>query len=319
MKILVLRLGGFAEVLLTTPVIRCLRRTAPAARLHLITNQAFFPLLHNNPFLYQCRAVEEGEGLFASLKEEAFDWVVDLQNDAFSNRLAKQLGFNCVRVQRRGRSLLARMGFGQDAEESRQFVRDCFDAVAPLGVSDDGGGLDFLISATERVAVHDIPHSHHAGFLCIAIEPTSDEAKLPLPTLQALCREINHPVILLGRIEDAVSGESIAAVDPIKIYNACGKFNFAETADLIQQSKLLIAGPSPWVQIGAALRKEAVVLQTGRPSLDTTPYYGQNFLQQKPGAFDAVQTRSSFWQPKKALFDVNEILEKVQCRLRKKS
>ena len=48
---------------------------------------------------------------------------------------------------------------------------------------------------------------------------------MPLHKLQELCTAIQYPIILLGGKEDAEEGKAIAAIDDIKIYNACGKFN----------------------------------------------------------------------------------------------
>lgn len=52
-----------------------------------------------------------------------------------------------------------------------------------------------------------------------------------------------------------LKAEAIALVDAIKIYNACGKFSFDESADLLRQAKLLVTCNAGWMQVGAALKK----------------------------------------------------------------
>jgi heptosyltransferase-2 len=51
------------------------------------------------------------------------------------------------------------------------------------------------------------------------------------------CEKMDHPIILLGGKEDASNGNEIAAIDPVKIYNACGKFSINESAGYCSQGK----------------------------------------------------------------------------------
>ena len=85
-----------------------------------------------------------------------------------------------------------------------------FKAAEPLGVQNDGGGLDYFISEEERVKESDIPLSHQAGYIGIAIGAALNTKKLPVEKLQAICRQIDHPIILMGGPEDMANAELIA-------------------------------------------------------------------------------------------------------------
>ncbi|MFX5370418.1 glycosyltransferase family 9 protein, partial [Acinetobacter baumannii] len=56
-----------------------------------------------------------------------------------------------------------------------------------------------------------------------------------------MCTAIQFPIILVGGKEDNTEGEAIAVVDPIRIYNACGKFSLNESADIIRLAKMVIS------------------------------------------------------------------------------
>ena len=115
---------------------------------------------------------------------------------------------------------------------------------------------------------------------------------------------LNHPIMLLGGLEDADEGERIAADDPIKIYNACGKFNLNESADLVRRAKLVITNDTGLMHIASAFKRPAISLWGNTvPEFGMYPYYGDNFLQH----FE--QASSSPHLP----YDVLEI-RKLSCR-----
>src|SRR5690606_6768569 len=97
----------------------------------------------------------------------------------------------------------------------------------------------------------------------------------PAHKWKEFCREINHPVILLGGKEDMVNGNEIAAVDTVKVYNACDRFKLNESADLIRKAKLVITNDTGLMHIAAAYKKIIISLWGNTvPSFGMTPYYG---------------------------------------------
>jgi len=103
--------------------------------------------------------------------------------------------------------------------------------------------------------------------------------KLPYHKLAEICEHARHPMILLGGPEDAETGEQLAAIDPIKIYNACGKFNLNESAGLVRQAKLVVTHDTGLMHIAAAFKRPIVsVWGNTVPEFGMYPYYGENYL-----------------------------------------
>jgi ADP-heptose:LPS heptosyltransferase len=124
----------------------------------------------------------------------------------------------------------------------------------------------------------DIPATHLAGYIAIAIGASYHTKKLPVHKLKELCSAIEHPVILLGGEEDREIGEAVTSTDPGKIYNACGKFNLNESADLVRRSKLVISHDTGLQYIASAFKKPTLAIWgSTSPRLDVEPYYGSNF------------------------------------------
>jgi ADP-heptose:LPS heptosyltransferase len=51
MKILILRFSSIGDIVLTTPVIRCLKKQLPNAEIHYATKNTFKGILENNPYV----------------------------------------------------------------------------------------------------------------------------------------------------------------------------------------------------------------------------------------------------------------------------
>ncbi len=92
---------------------------------------------------------------------------------------------------------------------------------------------------------------------------------------------MKHPLILLGNAADTSRGDEIASVDPVKVYNSCGKFELNESADLVRKAKLVISHDSGLMHIAAAYKKPVISLWGNTvPSFGMTPYYGNTPIPQ---------------------------------------
>jgi heptosyltransferase III len=84
-RILLIRLKGIGDVILSTPLLRALRKKFPKAQLHFLTRSFCAPILKGNPYLDQLivhpeKSAPFGEKLafFRKLRDANYDWVLDL-------------------------------------------------------------------------------------------------------------------------------------------------------------------------------------------------------------------------------------------------
>jgi heptosyltransferase-2 len=232
------------------------------------------------------------------LKAEEFDYIIDLHHNLRTLRIKNALGvphfsFNKLNIEK---FIFVKLKW--NVMPSLHIVDRYLETVKSFGVCNDGEGMDYFIPDEERVQLKDIPASHHLGFISIVIGASFYTKKLTVNKLQELCKKIAHPVILLGAKEEAAEGEAIASVDPIKVYNACGKFTLNESADLVRQSKLVIAHDTGLMHIAAALKKQVIAIWgSTTPSFGMVPYYGKAFLQRNPTPYDDVQVHKLWCRP----------------------
>ena len=281
MKFLIIRFSSIGDIVLTTPVVRCLKKQVPGSEVHFLTKQAFGTIVENNPYIDKVHLLAHSwETVVHELKQENYDYIIDLHHNLRTLRLKKDLGirsfpFNKLNIQKWIYTNL-KWNLMPDLHIVDRYMK----TVESFGVTNDGEGLEYFVPVKDEVTQRDIPASHQAGYIGLVIGAAHNTKKLPVDKLKELCTKIDHPIILLGGKEDNENAKQIASVDPIKIYNACGKFNLNESADLVRKSKLIITHDTGLMHIAAAFKKKIIsVWGNTVPEFGMYPYYGNVQIQ----------------------------------------
>ncbi len=281
MKFLVIRFSSIGDIVLTTAAIRCLKEQVPNAEIHFLTKESFKTVTLHNPYIHTFHYFAEDLGAtIKSLRQENFDYIIDFHKNFRTWRIKTSLKVPALTYQKLSlhKFLLTRLGI-KNKIPSRHIVDRCIDALAPLGVQNDGKGLDYFIAPEEYIKAEDLPTAHSAGYIVIVIGASYATKKLPLMKLQQLCKKINFPIVLVGGKEDAKEGDAVAAIDPVKIYNACGKFSLNESASIVQKSRLVISHDTGLLYIACAFNKPTLAIWGATsPMLQVEPYYGEETL-----------------------------------------
>lgn len=301
MKFLLIRFSSLGDVVLTSPVVRCLKTQLPDAELHFLVKPSFKAAVINNHYLAKIHLLQDDwQNTIEELKAEKFDFIIDLQRNLRSFRIKKSLKTPAISFKKLNFRKLIFTRLKWNVMPAQAHVVDRYlKTVELFGVYNDGGGLDYFISPHEEVSQEDIPTSHQAGYIGIVIGSSFYTKKLPLEKLRELCRKIDHPIILLGGPEDAGEGEEVKKIDPVKIYNACGKFSINESADLIRKSKLIITNDTGLMHIAAAFKKQIIsIWGSTTPSFGMFPFFGANFISQLvTSPFDEMQVKKLWCRP----------------------
>ncbi|MBL0182721.1 MAG: glycosyltransferase family 9 protein [Chitinophagaceae bacterium] len=295
-KFLIIRFSSIGDIVLTTPVIRCLRKQLPDAEIHFLTKQAFRGIVATNPYIDKVHILADSfELMLHELQTEEYDYLIDLHHNLRTLRIkrflknVKAFSFNKLNVEK---FVLTNLKINMLPD--KHIVDRNLATVRSFGVMDDGQGLDYFIPEADVVPNKDLPTSHLHGYIAVVIGAALATKKLPIHKLRELCAAIDHPLILFGGKEDQEDGKAIAAVDEVKIYNACGKFNLNESADLVRRSKLVITHDTGLMHIAAALQKPVIsVWGNTVPAFGMYPYYGKYSKQH----FDVVQVNKLWCRP----------------------
>jgi len=158
-------------------------------------------------------------------------------------------------------------------------VERYLETIKPLGVHNDGQGLDYFIPENIKLTNSDVPMSHWAGYVACVIGGSYNTKKLPVEKWKELISMVPYPVMLIGGPEDREEGSLIANNTQMKVYNACGKFNLNESAWLIEKARVVVSNDTGMMHVAAAFKKPIISFWGNTsPEMGMFPYYGNNNL-----------------------------------------
>ena len=93
MKVLIVRFSSIGDIVLTTPIIRCLKKQINGIEIHYLTKENFKSVLDCNPYIDVLHTIKNDiSEAIPSLKKENFDYVIDLHRNLRTLKLKLKLG-----------------------------------------------------------------------------------------------------------------------------------------------------------------------------------------------------------------------------------
>lgn len=281
MKILIIRFSSIGDIVLTTPIIRCVKNQLENVTIHYLTKKVFTPILNANPYISIIHSFENDiRDCIQALREEHYDIIIDLHKNLRTTFVKRALMVGeTYQYNKLNLPKWIYVNFKVNLLPDKSIVDRYFEGIKKLKVNNDGQGLDYFIPEEDVIKNQDIPMSHWAGYIACVVGGSYFTKKLPIDKWIEICNYSPIPIILLGGPEDRDFAEEIAQKNPIKIYNSCGKFKINESANLIKNARLVISNDTGLMHIAAAFKKPIVSLWGNTtPQMGMFPYYGFNNL-----------------------------------------
>ncbi|MFI5164367.1 MAG: glycosyltransferase family 9 protein [Bacteroidia bacterium] len=276
MKILIIRFSSIGDIVLTSPVIRCVKQQMKNAEVHYLTKKSFSGILENNPYVNKLYTIEKNiSEISKELKKENYDFVVDLHHNLRSAQVKSLLNKKSKSFHKLNIEKWLMVNLRINKLPNIHIVDRYFETVRSLEVKNDGKGLDYFIPEKDEVALTTFPSEFQRGYVGFVIGAKYFTKQLPKEKIISICKKISQPVILLGGKEDFEKGKIICESVATNIYNACGKYNLNQSASLVKQAKKIITHDTGLMHIAAAFKKEIVsVWGNTIPGFGMYPYYG---------------------------------------------
>lgn len=271
-KILIIRFSSIGDIVLTTPVVRCLKQQL-GAEIHYLTKQQFLPLLEANPHIDRIFTIKKNVSeVLPDLRSEGYDHVVDLHKNLRTLQVrlgllggAKWRSFDKLNFEK---WLLTALKINRLPKV--HIVDRYLAATSLLGIKNDGQGLDFFTS--EPHLSSPIPYP---PYLAVAIGAQFQTKRLPTAKIVKICQQLHQPVVLLGGNEEAAEGEIIAAQSGNHVTNLCGKLSLQASAEVLRRASLVITHDTGMMHIAAAFQQKILSIWGNTvPALGMAPYYG---------------------------------------------
>lgn len=262
MKVLVIRFSSIGDIVLTTPVLRCIKQQLKDVELHFITKQQFISVIENNPYVDKFHTINQSLAeIIPQLKKENFDYIIDLHHNARTLKLKLALGKKSFSFNKLNWQKFLIVNFKKNKLPQKHIVDRYFEAAANIGVKNDGRGLDYFINDKDEIdIVSSLPALFHNDYHALVVGGSYFTKQIPLNKLKEICSTSSLPLILLGGKEDAAIAEQVYQFHKNKVLNLCGKLNLNQSASIIQQANKVITSDTGLMHIAAAYKKDMISL-----------------------------------------------------------
>lgn len=277
-KILVIRFSSIGDIVLTTPIVRCLRKQLQGAQVHYLTKKAFLPIVQNNPYIDKVYSIQSDVSeVMEELKKEKYDFIVDLHHNLRTMQVKRALKVKSASFPKLNIEKWLMVNLKMNKLPAIHIVDRYFKTVESLSVKNDGEGLDYFIPLRDEVNINALPQSHRNGYTAFVVGAKHYTKQLPEHKIISICKKINSPIVLLGGPEDVEKAKHIEQAVGDKVYNACGKYSINQSASLLKQAKKVITHDTGLMHIASAFKKDIIsVWGNTIPEFGMYPY--------KPGA-----------------------------------
>jgi ADP-heptose:LPS heptosyltransferase len=259
-KILIIRFSSIGDIVLTTPIIRCIKQQIQGAEVHYITKEKFSSVIFSNPYIDKLYTINDSTSeIIAQLKKENYDYVIDLHHNVRTLKLKLALGKKSFSFRKLNWEKMLMVYFKINKLPKLHIVDRYFETLTSIGVTNDYKGLDYFIPEKDIVNIISyLPTQFQNGYEVLVVGGSYYTKQIPINKLKEICTHSLKPLILVGGKEDAVIAEEVHQAFKDKTINGCGKLNLNQSASIIEQADRVITSDTGLMHIAAAFKKDII-------------------------------------------------------------
>lgn len=274
-KFLIIRFSSIGDVILTTPLIRCLHAKYPGVQVDFLVKKEFAVVLSNNPHLSNVITFNKNAGkgelsrIRQLVKQNNYTHIFDIQRNIRSILLAMGSGANVSGFSKKlvARDLLIRFGKNIYTEIKPVYLR-YFESAAILGVAYDGNGTEVFPDATEKSKVTDILKQNNvsSGTPILIIAPgaqwenkrwTVDGYATASDTF---CVKTGAFPVLVGGPGDVEICNRVQSLMKTPSLNLAGKLSLMGSASLLGMAKMVYTNDTGMLHMAQAMKTAVVAI-----------------------------------------------------------
>lgn len=275
MKFLLLRFSSIGDIVLTTPVIRCLKQQFEGAEIHYIVKKQYADILKHNPYIDKLWLLDNNvEVLISELKDNKIDFVIDLHKNLRTFNIKRKLSLKAFSFNKINIEKWLMVNFKINRLPEVHIVDRYMETLNSFQITNDNAGLDYFIGKEDENLPEEVKLKLPDKFISLVIGAQHSTKKMPAEMLAKICSLIDHPIIILGGPSDKPSAKEIISLsENKKLLDFCGKLSLNQSAYLIKMSELVISHDTGLMHIASAFRKKIISIWGNTiPELGMYPY-----------------------------------------------
>lgn len=293
MKILIIRFSSIGDVVLTTPVARCIKQQL-GAEVHFITKKSFQTVLENNANIDRIITIEKSiDEVVENLKTEHYDYVIDLHHNIRTLRLKKKLGVQSYSFPKKNIPKFLLTNFKINRMPKVHVVDRYFEAVKHLGVKNDLLPCDFFLTADDEVNLPE--HGLETkNFIAVSMGAQFATKQMPVELMVQVLEKVKTPIVLLGGPMDLERSIALSkALNRENLVDFCGKLSLRQSASMTKHAAVLLTGDTGLMHIASCFETPIVSVWG-----NTVPDFGMyTYAPSKPENFSIHEVNGLSCRP----------------------
>jgi len=294
-KILIIRLSSIGDILLTTPVIRLLKKKFPQSKIDFVIKKEFAELLIYHPGIHHLLLFDKHDKSHSikkirqQIRDENYDLIIDLHKNfrsyyltAFSR--AGQIFRYKKNVFLRFFLVRFKLNFYRTIVPIYLRYLACLKS---LQISYDEKGLELFFTEDIKLRIFDrfknfldVPGEHIIGI----VPGAKHETKRWLPegfaaAIEQLTSDRKSKVIIFGSKEDQNIVQSLKIKNNQNVLDTTGRLSLLEAGVLMNHCDLVLTNDSGLMHVASALKKKVVaIFGSTTEELGFFPYTTEHIL-----------------------------------------
>ena len=253
-KLVIIRLSSLGDILLTTPLIRSIKKQFPQIEIDFILKEQYKDVLLYNPYLFKMYTYntepKQNVSFFNELKKNKYDLVIDLQKNFRSAQIKRELEIPTVGFDKKTfeKFLLVHFKINKLKDSPQIAIRY---AQSLNGISLDGDGLDLFLPEDIHSQLND--KNNYIG-----IAPGSRHFTKMWPVeyyirLGNILSGNGYKVVLFGGKDDMQICSNIGNKIDNSI-NLCNEDKLFQTAIDMKKCSVFVCNDSGYMHAASALK-----------------------------------------------------------------
>ena len=251
-RVLIIRLSSIGDILLTTPLVRSIKKKYPFIQIDYLVKKEFSELVQNNPHIsniynYQ-RDNSEKQLLINSLQTKNYELIIDLQNNFRSREIVSRVKSPVLRFNKNNFKKFLLVHLKINMLRHAKKIPERYADAAQFNLDDEG--LEFFTTHPPDSRLNE--NDNYIG-LCPGARHFTK--RWPLEHFIELGKKLEssgYKVILLGGMDDANSADDISRQLKSAI-NLCNQ-SLSQTAANIKVCKAVYTNDSGLMHLASALK-----------------------------------------------------------------
>lgn len=266
-------MSSIGDIVLTEPVVACLRAANPDAEIGFVIKERYADLVRGNPAITRIHTLTSGSpaslwNLCRDVGRHRYEALIDLHANLRSLLLSRSAAAGVVtRYRKRASGDAVRVRIGRAAYRSdRRLVDRYLDALSVLGIECARRRPRFHldgrdVAPAERfLSEFGLPDGSYAAIVPGSKWPTKMwPAGRFADVARALASEEGLGILLLGSRDESALADGVAREVPGAV-NAAGRASLGQTAALLKSARLVVGNDSGLTHIAMALDTPTVAI-----------------------------------------------------------